>query len=703
MTFPRCLAFLSMFSSFASCLAEAEKGEFNRLAGEKSPYLLLHAQNPVDWYPWGEEAFEKARREKKPILLSVGYSTCHWCHVMERESFTDVEVAKFLNEHFVSIKLDREERPDVDAVYMKCLQALTMEGGGWPLNVFLTNELELFYGGTYFPPEDRGGRASFRTVLEGVERAWREDREGILRTGKELTSQLDLFLEEGRGEEGELAKGVVEKSVSMIAAQVDDEFGGWGQGPKFPQPSHLMLLLMSDDEVAREKALLTCRKMAEGGIHDQLGGGFHRYATDGMWLVPHFEKMLYDQAQLLEVYCEAWRLTGESVYREVALGIADYVRAEMTHESGAFYSAQDAQSEGKEGKYWCWTMAELEELLEADELAVVTRVYGLSVKGNFLDFSDPEALKNQNVLSIVEAVGKDEEVYTQAVAKMKRRRAERVPPATDDKVLAGWNGLMIAAMAEAGVLFDKPEYLMASRQAFEAVERFLWDGRKLANRWREEDVEESQQAMNYLAMAKAGRVLYGVTLEASMLERGMRYLDGARARFFDKEKGGFFDGEKRDDLVLRLKDDYDSAMPTASSLGVQELVWYAEMTGREDLKGEVELTLPYFGKSLREDPFSLPGMTRALEWNIEKPSRLVIVGEGEQRKEFLKVAWEAVGGDLVVLSNEGPVSEFTKSLQSEAGALAFLCKGMSCREPTDDVEKISAWLLEKEEDTEGDE
>ena len=298
--------------SFSPCLRgisrllHGEEKKANRLAQEKSPYLLLHSHNPVDWYPWGEEAFEKARKEKKPILLSVGYSTCHWCHVMERESFEDETVAKFLNEHFVSIKLDREERPDVDGVYMKSFQALMGEGGGWPLNVFLTGELKMFYGGTYYPPEPQHGRPSFLQVLEGVERAWREDREEILKTGDELASQLDFHLEASRGKEGDLTMEVVSKVVSELASRVDPAEGGWGEGPKFPQPSHLMLLLTSEDEQAREKALFTCRKMAEGGIHDLLGGGFHRYATDGKWLVPHFEKMLYDQAQLLEIYCEGY-------------------------------------------------------------------------------------------------------------------------------------------------------------------------------------------------------------------------------------------------------------------------------------------------------------------------------------------------------------------------------------------------------------
>lgn len=695
---------LTLLAVFSVVLAAEEKGEPNRLATEKSPYLLLHAYNPVDWYPWGKEAFEKARREKKPILLSVGYSTCHWCHVMERESFKDEKIAAYLNEHFVSIKLDREERPDVDSVYMKKLQALTGEGGGWPLNVFLTPDLKMFFGGTYFPPQSQRGRPSFMKVLQGVERAWREDRAGVLKTGSQLTAQLDLFLEQGRGKEGELTLETVAEVVAAVADRVDSLHGGWGDGPKFPQVSHLMLLLTSRDEAAREKALLTCRKMAQGGIHDLLGGGFHRYAVDDLWQVPHFEKMLSDQAQLLEVYCEAWRLSEEPLFRSAAVGIAEYVLAELRDQSGAFYSAQDAQSEGKEGKYWCWTTTELRELLSEDEWRAVGRVFGLTEKGNFEDHSDPEALKNQNVLSIVTPVGDEKEVFEKAIAKMRAERATRVPPATDDKILAGWNGLMIAALAEAGLVLGEERYLAAAREAFAAIEKLLWNGTRLANRWREDDVEESQQAMNYLAMAKAGRRLYGVTLEVDFLEAGLRYLEEGQRRFYHDEKGGFFDGEARDDLVLRLKGDYDSALPTASSLGLQELVWYAEMTDRDDLREKLSQSLAYFGQTLREEPFSLPGMARALAWSLEKPSRLVVVGtDDEKKEEFLKMAWQVPGGNLVVMGNEGPVSEFTKSLVSQERVRVFLCKGMTCREPTDDLEKLSAWLHGKDEETTTDE
>ncbi len=683
-------------------LAE-ERGKINRLGEEKSPYLLLHADNPVDWYPWGEEAFAKAREEEKPILLSVGYSTCHWCHVMERESFRDAKVAEFLNEHFVSIKLDREERPDVDAVYMKKFQALTGQGGGWPLNVFLTPELKLFFGGTYFPPDSADGRPSFDDVLEGVERAWREERASVVTASEQLTEHLSSFFEGSGGEEGEPAQETVAQVLSTLSARVDEENGGWGEVHKFPQASHLLFLLRSEEAKTREQALFTCRKMAQGGIHDHLGGGFHRYAVDKKWLVPHFEKMLYDQAQLLEVYCEAWRLTQEPLFRETATGIADYVLSEMRDSNGAFYSAQDAQSEGKEGKYWCWTLSELKELLDEPQLAVVQRVFGVTEEGNFYDFSDPEALTKQNVLSIVAEPGDEEERYQEARALMTRHRAQRVPPATDDKILAGWNGLMIAALAEASLTLQEPRYLAAARKAFQTVAELLWDGQRLANRWREDHVEESQQALNYLAMAKAGRQLYEVTLEGDFLEQGLRYLDTGCARFFDSEQGGFYDGEAREDLVLRLKEDFDNALPTASSLAAQELVWYAEMTDRADLRAKLLQTLTYFGQALREEPFALPALTQALAWHLEKPARLVVVGEGQLREEFLRLVATAPGGDLVVMSPDGPVSDFTKSLASDEGVRAYLCKGNTCREPTTEPKKILQWLLEKptaEEDNE---
>jgi uncharacterized protein YyaL (SSP411 family) len=668
-------------------------GKRNRLAGEASPYLLQHAGNPVDWYPWGEEAFAKARKEEKPILLSIGYSTCHWCHVMERESFEDKEVAAYLNKHFVSIKLDREERPDVDAVYMKSFQALMGQGGGWPLNVFLTPDLEMFFGGTYFPPEARGGRASFQQVLTGVHDAWKNKRDEVKATGKRLHEELGKVLDQEAGDGGELGPGEVRKARALLADSIDTGEGGWGRGPKFPQPSHLMLLLTSGKKSDRDLALMTCRKMADGGIHDQLGGGFHRYAVDRVWLVPHFEKMLYDQAQLLEIYVEAWRQTGDDRFATVAHGIARYVMREMQGKEGGYFSAQDAQSDGKEGKYWCWTTKELEEVLTTEELAEVVRVFGLTPAGNFLDHSDPEALKNQNVLSRVAEV-KDREVFAAAVKKMQAVRAKRNPPMTDDKVLSGWNGLMIAAMATAGRVLGEAAYLSSAEKAWSCVNGKLWDGKRLANRWRAGDIEDSQQALNYLAMARAGRVLYSATLDKSYLERGSAFLDGARKRFFDAGKGGFFDGEKRDDLVMRIKEDYDSAIPTASSLGCLELVLFAEITGRKDYRGDAGKTLAYYAGTLRKEPTSLPGLMRALEISEEKPARLLLTGEGEKREAFLKAGWRKGGAGLLVIGEGVDTTGIVLPTEKAEEATAYYCVGMTCRPPTTSVEKLLEYLEE---------
>lgn len=671
------------------------KGEAkNRLAKEASPYLLQHAGNPVDWYPWGEEAFSKAKKEGKPILLSIGYSTCHWCHVMERESFQNEEIAAYLNKHFVSIKLDREERPDVDAIYMKSFQALIGQGGGWPLNVFLTPNLEMFFGGTYFPPEPKGGRASFMQVLQGVHEAWDNKREQIEATGKRLHLELGKALENRQQAEGELDLALVKGVRASLAESIDRRAGGWGEGPKFPQPNHLKILLWSEEKGDRDLALMTCRKMADGGMHDQLGGGFHRYTVDGRWLVPHFEKMLYDQAQLLEIYVEAWRLTREERFAEVAHGIARYVMDELQGKEGGYFSAQDAQSDGKEGKYWCWTTDELGKLLTPEELAEVTRVFGLTAGGNFLDHSDPEPLADQNVLSRVAEI-KEAALFASAVKKMRAAREKRNPPMTDDKVLSGWNGLMIAAMATAGRVLDEPRYLSSARKAWDFVNAKLWDGERLANRWRGGDVEGSQQALNYLAMARAGRVLYSASLEKDILDRGIAFLDGACEKFFDTESGGFFDGEKRADLVMRIKEDFDSAVPAPSSLGCQELVLFAEVTGRDDLRKKAEKTLRTFVGTLKGEPFDLPGMAQALEWSIIKPTRLLLLGEGDKREAFIKLAWRKGGSRVLILGAGTDPSGIDMPEKSAGGVTAYYCEGMTCQQPTQSLEKLSEYFKAK--------
>jgi uncharacterized protein YyaL (SSP411 family) len=675
----------------------------NRLAGEKSPYLLQHAYNPVDWYPWGEEAFEKARRENKPILLSIGYSTCHWCHVMERESFEDEKIAAFLNRHYVSIKLDREERPDVDRVYMTAYQAMSRDGGGWPLNMILTPELKPFFGGTYFPPAARRGRVGFMDVLEQIQKQWEERGEEIKKGADDSHRKLaDYFSGAGQptGGKDDLAAETVSAAARTISAIGDRQNGGWGSGPKFPQPSHLRFLLRSGDEEARSFALMTCRKMAGGGIYDHLGGGFHRYAVDGVWLVPHFEKMLYDQAQLIDVYLDAWQLTGDEGFRQVAMETLDYVLRDLSMDGGGFLSAQDAQSEGKEGKYYCWTEKELRQLLEEPEWNAVRRHFGVTETGNFLDHSDPEPLRDQNILYGAESATAWEQAERDAlvrgVALMRDARAERVSPPVDDKVLASWNGLMIAASARAGRVLGEERYLHAAVQAHRFVIGKLWDEERgvLYHRWRDGERDSSQQAESYLYMIRGSRLLYETTLEGGYLELAVALADGARERFFDEKNGGFFDGEAREDVFLRWKDDFDSALPTVSSVGAMEFSVLAEMTGREDLREVATKTLGGRIAAMKESPSSVSESLRALDFHVSKPSRLVIAG-GQRREEFLAAAWSGYRRHLVVMGTQGPVDEFTAGLKPAAGkTTAFLCVGQSCRPPETDPEKLGAWLAE---------
>ena len=674
----------------------------NRLIESKSPYLLQHAFNPVDWYPWGEEAFTKARKEKKLILLSIGYSTCHWCHVMERESFQSEEVANFLNKHFVSIKLDREERPDVDKVYMTSFQAMFGQGGGWPLNMFLTPDLKPFYGGTYFPPKDQGQRPGFMTVLSSLHDLWVKDRVGVeaktVDLHEKLTDHLDKIqsLNPDASFDGFMLDGMVAKFL----AGADQMNGGWGKEQKFPQPSHLRFLLSKGGE-GREFALKTCRKMMEGGINDQIGGGFHRYTVDPIWLVPHFEKMLYDQAQLLDVYVDAWQVSGKEEFKVTAESIADYVLAELTHSEGGFLSAQDAQSEGKEGKYWCWTVKDLKALLNERELSVARKRYGITDSGNFIDHSDPDPLKDQNVLFRAMRLEKfspeDRKLLSLVKEKMKKARSLRVPPATDDKVLASWNGLMIGAMARAGRILKDERYLKAAERAHAFVVNKLWDpaSSTLSHRWREGHVDGSQQSESYLYFLRGSRVLYEATLNPSYLSLAVTLADRAIALFYDKLNGGFFDGEDRDDLVFRLKDDYDSATPTPSSVARFEYGVLSEITGEGSYREVAEKSLLSVSDTIRESPTQLAESLKAVSFMVGKPARVVIAG-AKQREEFLKVAWTGLRHNLLVVGTEGPVSEFTRQLEEvkPGQTTAYYCVGQTCRLPETNPEVLAEWLRE---------
>ncbi len=674
----------------------------NRLTREKSPYLLQHQYNPVDWYAWGAEAFTRARAENKPIFLSIGYSTCHWCHVMERESFENEELAKYLNEHFVSIKVDREERPDVDKIYMTFVQS-TSGGGGWPLNCFLTPELKPFFGGTYFPPERKYGRPSFLDLLRQISGLWDTRPGDVLASATQLHEKLEQATAKQPTNGVLPTPELLSDAAAQFKQQYDPRNGGFGDAPKFPQPSRPALLLRygarHKDAEAIHMVLHTCDRMAAGGIHDQLGGGFARYSVDAEWLVPHFEKMLYDNAQLVNLYLDAYLVSGEARYAETARDILRYVLRDMTHPGGGFYSAEDADSEGKEGKFYCWTRAELSPLLTAEEFNVAAAYFGVTEQGNFTDHSDPHPLPNQNVLSVVASglSAADEALLKSAKEKMFDARARRARPHLDDKVLASWNGLMLGAVARAYAVLGEETYRAAAEKNLAFLQAKLWDAKTgtLYHRWRD-GARDSVQLQEAYAFLLAGTLdLYEATLEPAHLDFALALADGMIARFYDRADGGFWQSAAgASDLILRVKEDYDGAEPSGNSVAVLALLKLGAITGRADLKETAEKSLRYFGERLRNLPQAVPYMALAYDFSLEEPKRVVIAGDPSKpdTRGLLRAAEAVYQPGKVVLGTAGAVDPFAKTLPAKEGATVYVCTGTACQPPTNDPEKVKAML-----------
>jgi len=674
----------------------------NRLAQEKSPYLLQHAHNPVNWFAWGDEAFAKAKAENKPIFLSIGYSTCHWCHVMERESFEDEKVGAFLNENFVSIKVDREERPDVDKIYMTFVQSTT-GGGGWPLNVFLTPDRKPFFGGTYFPPDNRYGRGSFLSVLHQIVNVWKERGMEVAASADEIHARLELATTSTNTSNILLTAEVMRRAGLLFKEAFDPKHGGFGGAPKFPQPSMPILLLRYaqrfHDEEAKQMVLMTCDKMAAGGIHDQLGGGFARYSVDAQWLVPHFEKMLYDNAQLAQLYLDAYVVSANARHAEVVRDILDYVLRDMTHSDGGFYSAEDADSEGHEGKFYCWTHDELSKLLTPEEFNVAARYFGITKEGNFVDHSHPQPLAGQNVLSVTQSnvPAADQSLLAAAKSKMLVVRAQRIRPHLDDKVLASWNGLMLGAFARAYAVLGEEKFRAAAEKNLACVQSKLWDAKSktLFHRWRDGERDNVQLLEAYAFQLDGVIQLYEATLDPKHLDFAIALAEAMIARFYDPENGGFWQSAAGStDLILRVKDDYDGAEPSGNSVATLALLKLAFITDRADFKQPAEATLRLSSTRLEKAPQAVPYMILALDFSLEEPRRVVIAGDATSAKahDLIHAAHSVYQPNKVILGNTGAVEEFARTLPAKDGPAAYLCTGKACQPPTNDKAQVGRLL-----------
>jgi uncharacterized protein len=670
----------------------------NQLAREKSPYLLQHAHNPVDWHAWNETAFARARAENKPVFLSIGYSTCHWCHVMERETFENEAIGNFLRDHFISIKVDREERPDVDKIYMTFVQSTT-GSGGWPLTVFLTPDLKPFFGGTYFPPETRHGRPGFRQILEQINEVWQTRQVEVQDSAGELTARLELATQTVPGS-GLLNADLLRHAGQSFKRMYDPENGGFGDAPKFPQPSIPSFLLRYgrrfQDEEAWRMVLATCDHMAAGGINDQLGGGFSRYAVDAEWLVPHFEKMLYDNAQLTQLYLDAHLISPKNGhYAAVARDILDYVLRDMTHPDGGFYSAEDADSEGHEGKFYCWTRWELSQFLTPEEFTVADRYFGFTDQGNFTDHSHPTPLPNQNVLSVVDPVlsPSEQQSLVSAKQKMFAARAQRVRPHLDDKILASWNGLMLGAFARAYAVLGEEKYRLAAERNVAFIQAKLWQppgatgAGTLFHRWRDGEHDQVQLLEAYAFQLSGMVELYEATLAPAHLEFSIALGEALLEKFFDPEHGGFWQsGAGAGDLILRVKDDYDGAEPSGNSVATLALLKLAAITGHDKFRFPANATLNHFAVRLAKVPQAVPFLLHALDFWLDEPRRVVLAGDPQSpaAKILIHAAHSIYQPNKVVLGNRGPVEPFAQTLPAANGPAAYLCTGTACQPPTAD-------------------
>ena len=604
----------------------------NRLIHETSPYLLQHAHNPVDWFPWGEEAFAEALAKDKPILLSIGYSACHWCHVMERESFEHEKIAALMNELFVNIKVDREERPDLDEIYMSAVQMLTGRGG-WPMTMFLTPERKPFYGGTYFPPEDRGGMPGFARILMGVAQAYRDKPQDVEKSVGQILDALQRMAQ-SPGASRPFAPDVITRSVEAISRAYDSDNGGLGQAPKFPNPGVYELFLRDFHKTKNRRSLEmvthTLTKMAQGGIYDHLGGGFHRYSVDAKWLVPHFEKMLYDNAQLVRIYAQVFTLTGEPLFRTIVLETCDYLVREMLHSEGGFYSTQDADSEGEEGKFFIWAATEIDRIIGEDAGEILSRMYDVSEHGNF------EARNILHPILTVEQASKyfrkaPTEIVTivaNAKAKLLVEREKRIKPFRDEKIITAWNGLALCGLGAAMKISPRAEYIEATNRTIDFIFTKLFRDGFLLHTCKDGKAKLLGYLDDYAFLAVGLLDVYEVLFERSLLHRAIELCDILLREFWDDQGGGFFyTGKSHEPLISRAKPIFDASIPSGNAIAAQLLLRLHHITGKDQYRERAETVLCAYYDAMESQPFGFAHLLCALDFYLHKPKEIFIVGE----------------------------------------------------------------------------
>jgi len=689
----------------------------NKLINEKSPYLLQHAYNPVDWHPWGDEAFQKAKDEDKPIFLSIGYSTCYWCHVMEREVFENKHIAEEMNKIFINIKVDREERPDVDRVYMSALQSMT-GSGGWPMSMFLTNDLKPFYGATYVPPMSKYGMPGFEELIRGLDEAWKTKRDEVTASGEKIIEHIREVSKNVKSET-KLTDDMLLKGAQQYKNGFDEEYGGFGGAPKFPRPVGFNFLLRAykryDDNESLKMVVRTLLQMARGGVYDHLGGGFHRYSVDRYWRVPHFEKMLYDQAQLAVTYTEAYQISGDKYFGEIAKDILTYVSRELTSSLGGFYSAEDAESalnandphEKEEGAFYVWEKNEIDELL-GEDAEIFNYCYGVDAYGNAPQGSDPHSVfVEKNILyiahSISEASNKFEkptnkisEILDECKRILFNAREKRPKSHLDDKILTSWNGLMISAFAKAYQVFGDMSYLEKASSAADFIITNLYNKKTnaLLHRYRDGEAKINGTLEDYAFFTQGLIDLYESCFEEAYLETAINLTEKMITDFYDNDEGAFFDTSGKDKSILvRTKEDYDSAEPTGNSIAILNLARLSYLTGNNDWYDKAYNSVLAFADKLSKMPYAMPQMLVALENVLFKPKQIVITGSDETAQRMIQEVYRRFmpGKVLVYLppGKAGNTKTFASEIISETSkTTAYICENFTCKLPVNNTDEF---------------